>query len=77
MRFRRMWPKIMAASMLVSSIVLAGGLERNNLILTAGASATSTVTADTEAVMQPNDGLHFGEEGYRTLAKFFAERLRA
>ena len=32
-------------------------------------------TDETEAVMQPNDGLHFGEEGYRTLAAYFAEKL--
>lgn len=32
-------------------------------------------TAETEAVMQPNDGLHFGEEGYKALAGFIAEGL--
>ncbi len=32
-------------------------------------------TAETETIMQPNDGLHFGEEGYRVLAKYIAEQL--
>ena len=32
-------------------------------------------TADNEAVMQPNDGLHFGRTGYETLAKFIADAL--
>lgn len=31
-------------------------------------AADSHFTAETEETMQPNDGLHFGEEGYRTLA---------
>lgn len=38
-------------------------------------AAAPMFTAETESIMQPNDGLHFGEEGYRTLAKFFAEQL--
>lgn len=33
-------------------------------------------TAETEAIMQPNDGLHFGEAGYRAMAEFFAEQLK-
>lgn len=33
-------------------------------------------TAETEAIMQPNDGLHFGEIGYKTLAEFIAEELK-
>ncbi len=33
-------------------------------------------TAETEAIMQPNDGLHFGEVGYRTMAEFLAEQLK-
>lgn len=32
-------------------------------------------SAETEGVMQPNDGLHFGELGYKTLATFIAEEL--
>lgn len=32
-------------------------------------------TAEKEAVMQPNDGLHFGRTGYETLAKFIADAL--
>ena len=32
-------------------------------------------TAKNEAVMQPNDGLHFGRTGYETLAKFIADAL--
>ena len=32
-------------------------------------------TAENEAVMQPNDGLHFGKTGYETLAKFIANAL--
>ena len=32
-------------------------------------------TAENEAVMQPNDGLHFGRTGYETLAKFIADAL--
>ena len=29
--------------------------------------------SDTEAIMQPNDGLHFGREGYKKLAEYIAE----
>ncbi len=32
-------------------------------------------TAETEAVMQPNDGLHFGRLGYETMAKFIFRHL--
>lgn len=32
--------------------------------------------ADTEADYQPNDGLHFNENGYRVLAAFIADNLR-
>lgn len=32
-------------------------------------------TPENEAVMQPNDGLHFGRTGYETLAKFIAQAL--
>ena len=32
-------------------------------------------TEETESVMQPADGLHFGREGYETLAKVIAEEL--
>ena len=32
-------------------------------------------TAETEALMQPNDGLHFGELGYKTLAGIIAANL--
>ena len=32
--------------------------------------------ADNEHIMQPNDGLHFGEEGYKTLAEFIANGVR-
>lgn len=32
-------------------------------------------TADTEKVMQPNDGLHFGKEGYKKLAEYIAEHI--
>lgn len=44
-----------------------------DLIDTANAPA---FTAETEHVMQPNDGLHFGEEGYKALAEFIAEELK-
>ncbi len=33
-------------------------------------------TAENEHIMQPNDGLHFGKEGYKTLAKFIAGELQ-
>lgn len=33
-------------------------------------------TAENEAIMQPNDGLHFGKIGYRVLASFIAEQIR-
>ena len=33
-------------------------------------------TAENEAIMQPNDGLHFGRKGYETLANFIAKALR-
>ena len=34
-------------------------------------------TAESEAVMQPNDGLHFGKLGYQTLADIIAKEVRA
>ena len=43
------------------------------LIDTANAPA---FTAETEYIMQPNDGLHFGEEGYKALAEFIAEHIK-
>ncbi len=33
-------------------------------------------TAETEDIMQPNDGLHFGEMGYRTMAKFIFDAIK-
>ena len=33
--------------------------------------------ADNEHIMQPNDGLHFGEKGYKTLAEFIANGVRS
>lgn len=33
-------------------------------------------TAENESVMQPNDGVHFGEEGYRRLAYYIEKGLR-
>lgn len=33
-------------------------------------AACGLFTAENEAVMQPNDGLHFGAEGYRTMAEY-------
>lgn len=38
--------------------------------------ARSEFTAETEAQMQPNDGLHFGELGYRTLAEIIFQALK-
>ena len=32
-------------------------------------------TEETVHIMQPNDGLHFGEEGYKTLAKFIYDHM--
>lgn len=34
-------------------------------------------TAENESIMQPNDGVHFGKEGYRALAKFIGDGLKA
>ena len=33
-------------------------------------------TDETEHIMQPNDGLHFGEVGYKALAEFILEYLK-
>ena len=49
--------------------------EKENLPLIDVASCPD-FTAESEAVMQPNDGLHFGLEGYRVLAMFIAEGLK-
>ena len=38
-------------------------------------AAAPMFTAETEHIMQPNDGLHFGEEGYKALAEFIADGL--
>lgn len=34
-------------------------------------------TPETESVMQPNDGLHFGEEGYKTLARVIEKGIKS
>lgn len=34
-------------------------------------------TSETESIMQPNDGLHFCEEGYKTLAKVIEHGIRS
>lgn len=38
-------------------------------------ASSSAFTAENESIMQPNDGLHFGEIGYKTLASIIAEKL--
>ena len=35
----------------------------------------SPIQEENEALYQPNDGLHMGEEGYRAFAEFMAEKL--
>lgn len=49
--------------------------EREGIALIDTANAPA-FTAETEHIMQPNDGLHFGEEGYKALAEFIAEHLK-
>lgn len=49
--------------------------ESNNLTLFDTFSIPE-FTAENENVMQPNDGLHFSEEGYKVLASFMAQRIR-
>ena len=49
--------------------------EREGIALIDTANATA-FTAETEHIMQPNDGLHFGEEGYKALAEFIAEHIK-
>ena len=39
-------------------------------------AASPEFTAETEAIMQPNDGLHFGKVGYQTLAHLIAAGLK-
>ncbi len=39
-------------------------------------AACQAFSAETEAVMQPNDGLHFGEEGYKVMAHFIWQELK-
>ncbi len=39
-------------------------------------AACPAFSAESEAVMQPNDGLHFSEIGYQTMAKFIADELK-
>ena len=49
--------------------------EKNSLNLIDVANC-NLFTAENEHIMQANDGLHFVEEGYRTLAAFFEKELR-
>ena len=49
------------------------GEERSLQIIDTAACAE--LTDETEDIMQPNDGVHFGKEGYRTLAGYIAEHL--
>lgn len=49
--------------------------EREGIALIDTANAPA-FTAETEHIMQPNDGLHFGEEGYKALAEFIAEHIK-
>ena len=39
-------------------------------------AASDAFRADNEHIMQPNDGLHFGEVGYETLAGIIAQELK-
>ncbi len=39
-------------------------------------AACPEFTAKTEHIMQPNDGLHFGEVGYRTMANYIYKSLK-
>lgn len=49
--------------------------EREGIALIDTANAPA-FTAENEHIMQPNDGLHFGEEGYKALAEFIAEHIK-
>lgn len=50
--------------------------EREGIAIIDTANAPA-FTAETEAVMQPNDGLHFSEEGYKALAEFISSKIKA
>ena len=39
-------------------------------------AACDKFTAETEHIMQPNDGLHFSETGYRELAEFIGDEVK-
>lgn len=49
--------------------------EKNNITLFDTFSIPE-FTAENEDIMQPNDGLHFSEAGYRVLASFIAQRIK-
>ena len=49
--------------------------EKEGIDLIDTANAPS-FTDETEHIMQPNDGLHFGEVGYKALAEFIADNLK-
>lgn len=48
---------------------------KENDILLFDAFSIPQFSAENEAVMQPNDGLHFSEDGYRILAEFIAGKI--
>ena len=48
---------------------------KDNSILLFDAFSIPRWSAENEAVMQPNDGLHFSEDGYKVLAEFIAGKI--
>ena len=63
-------PQAEKAAAFVRAVAAAKGLPLVDL------AACPAFTAETEAVYQANDGLHFVEAGYRVMASFIAAELR-
>ena len=63
-------PQVNKAVMFVRKLALKKGLRLIDV------AKCPDFTADTEDTMQPNDGLHFSEEGYKKLAEYIAQNTK-
>lgn len=63
-------PQIREAAAFVRLLAKEGGYPLIDLL------ESPEFTDENEDIMQPNDGLHFGKEGYMTLARIIGEGIR-
>lgn len=62
-------PQVKKAVLFVRKLALKKGLKLIDV------AKCPDFTAETEDIMQPNDGLHFSETGYKKLAEYIAQNI--